>query len=92
MLCARLDLPLPATGEMEALRRDAEAFKASQRKGRDSRFKAEVLGGYLRTCAVTGYRLDTEQGTLAHAAHIHQHAKSGNDDPRNGLVLTPDAH
>lgn len=24
--------------------------------------------------------------------HIHQHAVSGNDDPRNGLALTPDAH
>jgi len=36
MLCARLGLPLPLTGEVEALRRDAEAFWASQRKGRSS--------------------------------------------------------
>ena len=92
MLCARLKLPLPNTGEIEALRRDAETFKASQRKGRDSRFKSEVLGAYHYTCALTGYRLDTEVSSLVQAAHIHQHAKSGNDDPRNGLALTPDAH
>ncbi len=92
MLCARLGLPVPKTGEIEALRQDAETFKASQRKGRDSRFKSEVLGGYHYPCALTGYRLDTEKGTLVQAAHIHQHARSGNDDPRNGLAPTPDAH
>lgn len=92
MFCARLGLPLPNTVEIEALRRDADGFKASQRKGRDSRFKSEVLGGYLYTCALTGYRLDTETSSIVQAAHIHQHAKSGNDDPRNGLALTPDAH
>lgn len=92
MLCARLGLPLPDTSEIESLRRDADAFKASQRKGRDSRFKSEVLGGYHYTCALTGYRLDTETSSLVQAAHIHQHARSGNDDPRNGLALTPDAH
>jgi putative restriction endonuclease len=92
MLCARLKLPLPDTREIESLRRDADTFKASQRKGRDSRFKSEVLGGYHYTCALTGYRLDTETSCLVQAAHIHQHARSGNDDPRNGLALTPDAH
>ena len=44
------------------------------------------------TCALTGYRLDTETTSIVQAAHIHQHAVSGNDDPRNGLALTPDAH
>lgn len=92
MLCARLGLPLPDTDEIEALRHDADEFKANHRKGRDSRFKSEVLGGYHYTCALTGYRLDTETSSLVQAAHIHQHAKSGNDDPRNGLALTPDAH
>jgi putative restriction endonuclease len=92
MLCARLGLPLPDTGEIEVFQRDADAFKASQRKGRDSRFKSEVLGGYHYTCALTGYRLDTETSSLVQAAHIHQHARSGNDDPRNGLALTPDSH
>ena len=72
-----------------AMHRDA--FKARQKKGRDSRFKSDVLGGYYFTCALTGYRLDTTRLPVQ-AAHIHQHAVSGNDDPRNGLALTPDAH
>ena len=29
---------------------------------------------------------------MVQACHIHDHAKSGNDDPANGLALTPDAH
>jgi putative restriction endonuclease len=92
MLCARLGLPVPRTAEIDALREQAEEFKARQKKGRDSRFKSDVLGGYYFTCALTGYRLDTESSSIVQAAHIHQHAVSGNDDPRNGLALTPDAH
>ena len=42
--------------------------------GRDSRFKSDVLGGYYFTCALTGYRLDTETTSIVQAAHIHQHA------------------
>lgn len=34
----------------------------------------------------------TEGGALVQAAHIEQHAHAGNDDPNNGLALTPDAH
>lgn len=41
---------------------------------------------------MTGYRLDTETTCIVQAAHIHQHAVSANDDPTNGLALTPDAH
>ena len=92
MLCARLGLPARKTEAIAALRADAAAFKASQKKGCDSRFKSDVLGGYYFTCALTGYRLDTEACSIVQAAHIHQHAVSGNDDPRNGLALTPDAH
>jgi putative restriction endonuclease len=92
MLCARLDLPVPDTAVIEAMKLDADEFKARQKKGRDSRFKSDVLGGYYFTCALTGYRLDTETTSIVQAAHIHQHAVSGNDDPRNGLALTPDAH
>lgn len=92
MLCERLRLPIPKTTEIEVLRQHADEFKASQKKGRDSRFKSDVLSGYYFTCALTGYRLDTEISSIVQAAHIHQHAVSGNDDPRNGLALTPDAH
>lgn len=92
MLCARLDLPVPNTEAIKAMKLDADEFKARQKKGRDSRFKSDVLGGYYFTCALTGYRLDTETTSIVQAAHIHQHSVSGNDDPRNGLALTPDAH
>lgn len=92
MLCARLGLPVPKTAEIAALRDQADEFKARQKKGRDSRFKSDVLSGYYFTCALTGYRLDTESTSIVQAAHIHQHAVSGNNDPRNGLALTPDAH
>jgi len=92
MLCARLGLPVPNTVEIAALRSQAAEFKANQKKGRDSRFKSDVLSAYYFTCALTGYRLDTETTSIVQAAHIHQHALSGNDDPENGLALTPDAH
>lgn len=92
MLCARLGLPVPRTDEIRALREQAVEYKARLRKGRDSRFKSDVLGGYYFTCALTGYRLDTDSTSIVQAAHIHQHADSGNDDPGNGLALTPDAH
>jgi putative restriction endonuclease len=92
MLCARLGLPVPDTAAIAALQQSAVEYKASQKKGRDSRFKSDVLGGYYFTCALTGYRLDTETTSIVQAAHIHQHAISGNDKPRNGLALTPDAH
>ena len=91
-LCERFRLPVPDTAEIAAFAQDREAYKASQKKGRDNRFKAEVGPGYKYTCALTGYCLQTTAGYMVHAAHIHQHAKSGNDDSRNGLALTPDAH
>jgi putative restriction endonuclease len=91
-LCERLRIPVPDTTEMADFAKDREAYKASRKKGRDNRFKAEVGSGYRYTCALTGYCLQTTTGYIVQAAHIHQHAKSGNDDPRNGLALTPDAH
>ena len=47
---------------------------------------------YRFTCALTGYSLNTTKENLVEAAHIHQHALSGDYDPRNGLAVTPDAH
>lgn len=41
----------------------------------------------------TGYSLTTTAGaTIVVAAHIDGFATSRNNDPRNGLALTPDAH
>ena len=92
VLFEQLGLPLPKTQEITILRENASEFKASQKKGRDSRFKTDVIFGYHFTCALTGYRLETDHTALVQACHIHEHAKSGNDDPRNGLALSPDAH
>ena len=91
-LCECLRLPVPDTAEMADFSRDRDAYKASQKKGRDNRLKAEVGPSYKYTCALTAYCLQTAAGYIVQAAHIHQHARSGNDDPRNGLALTPDAH
>ncbi len=91
-LCARLSLPEPTTSEIDAIRRSAETYQASKKKGRDVRFRSQVLLNYRFTCALTGYSLNTAKENMVEAAHIHQHAVSGNDDPRNGLALTPDAH
>lgn len=44
----------PKTEAITALRADAATFKTNQKKGRDSRFKSDVLGGYYFTCALTG--------------------------------------
>lgn len=91
-LCARFGLPLPDTSEMAEFAKDKEAFKASRKKGRAIGFRAEVGSGYRYICALTGRFLQCTTGYIVQACHIHQHAKSGNDDPRNGLALTPDAH
>jgi putative restriction endonuclease len=91
-LCARLQLPEPSTEEIATIRQSADAYKESVKKGRDSKFRSEVLLNYRFTCALTGYSLNTSKENLVEAAHIHQHAISGNDDPQNGIALTPDAH
>lgn len=91
-LYTHFGLPVPGSIELGVFQQDREAFKARQKKGRDSRFRSDVGNGYRYTCALTGYRLESTLGYLVQACHIHQHAKSGCDDPGNGLALTPDAH
>lgn len=91
-LCARLKLPEPTTDDIALIKQNANEYKKSLTQGRDSGFRTAVLSGYRFTCALTGYRLCTEKEHLVEAAHIHQHAESGDDDPQNGLALTPDAH
>jgi putative restriction endonuclease len=61
---------------------------------RSAAFRREVLGAYGYACAVTGTRLSlpSSGGDLVQAAHIHDWADSHDDNPRNGLPLTPDFH
>jgi putative restriction endonuclease len=72
---------------------DKEATAEATAKGRDARFRVQVVTQYIYTCALTGYTLTTAQGaTIVEAAHIADFATSRDNDPRNGLALTPDAH
>ena len=72
---------------------DKEAAAEATATGRDARFRVQVVTQYIYTCALTGYTLTTAQGaTIVEAAHIADFASSRDNDPRNGLALTPDAH
>lgn len=76
-----------------ALAEDPITYRLARESGRSARFKTQVVSGYQFTCVLTGYRLTTaEQASIVEAAHIHAHAKSRNNDPDNGLALTPTAH
>lgn len=60
---------------------------------RDARFRIQVVSSYLFTCALTGYSLTTvSSSSIVDAAHIHERRDSKNDDPRNGLALSKNAH
>lgn len=69
---------------------DAASYRAT---GRDARFRVQVVTQYFFTCALTGYQLTTNSGAaIVVAAHIDAFSRSRNNDPENGLALTPDAH
>jgi putative restriction endonuclease len=91
-LCASLKIPEPTTEAIATIKRNAAEYKKSLAKGRSARFRSDVLTGYRFTCALTGYRMNTDNEYLVEAAHIHKHSESGDNDPRNGLALTRDAH
>lgn len=79
--------------EAAAVAEDRATYRLAKETGRSARFKTQVVTGYQFTCALTGYRLTTvDQAGIVEAAHIHAHAKSRNNDPANGLALTPTAH
>jgi putative restriction endonuclease len=62
-------------------------------RGREGRFRIDVVMAYNYTCALTGYRLITlNAGTIVDACHIHPFAKSRNNDLNNGISLTKNAH
>lgn len=60
---------------------------------RDPAFRRVVLQAYDYRCAATGTRIILpDESVMVQAAHIEPFVVSGNDDPRNGLALTPDMH
>lgn len=60
---------------------------------RDAAFRRVVLQAYDYRCAATGWRIVMPDGSsLIEAAHIVPFSRSHNDDPRNGIALTPTYH
>ncbi len=60
---------------------------------RDPAFRRVVTEIYDFRCAASGLRLVLLDGAaMVEAAHIHPFCEAGDDDPRNGLALTPDMH
>lgn len=60
---------------------------------RSPAFRRVVTEIYDYRCAATGLRLVLPNGTaMVEAAHIRPFSDSRDDDPRNGLALTPDMH
>lgn len=91
-LYALLGIPTP-TDDQIAADTNFVAEDDPRRKGRDVRFRIEVVAAYSYTCALTGLRLTTiSAGAIVDAAHIHQFADSRNDNPRNGMALCKNAH
>lgn len=60
---------------------------------RDPAFRRVVTQIYDYRCAATGVRILLPSGeAMVEAAHIHPFSEAGDDDPRNGLALSPDMH
>jgi putative restriction endonuclease len=60
---------------------------------RDPAFRRVVTQVYDFRCAATGVRIVLPSGeSMVEAAHIHPFSAAGDDDPRNGLALTPNMH
>lgn len=60
---------------------------------RDPAFRRVVIEGYDYRCAATGVRVLLPSGeAMVEAAHIHPFSEAGDDDPRNGIALSPDMH
>lgn len=70
-------------------------YRAAPEHVRDAAFRRVVTSAYDYTCAVSGVRLTLPAGgtyQLVQAAHIHDWAVSHDDDPQNGIALSPNYH
>ncbi|MGP0068842.1 MAG: HNH endonuclease [Isosphaeraceae bacterium] len=91
-LCALLGIPVPDEEQVVSASLHQSPEDASQ-KGREARFRLQVVPSYNYACALTGYRILTVSSTsIIDAAHIHQFADSRNNDVRNGIALCKNAH
>lgn len=91
-LYGMLDMPVPTDDEITR-DLDLATIEQDKGKGRSARFRLQVVSAYQYTCALTGHRLMTiDAASLVEAAHIHRFSDSSNNDSRNGLALTRNAH
>lgn len=66
--------------------------QASYVPARDAAFRRLVLEAYDYRCAASGWRFTLDDWFLVEAAHIVPFSESYNDDPRNGIALSPIYH
>ncbi|MDF2446510.1 MAG: hypothetical protein K0S46_1746 [Moraxellaceae bacterium] len=79
--------------QIRGLTLSTEGVREQPRTIRDPAFRRVVTEIYDYRCAATGVRILLPDGrAMVEAAHILPHAISSDDDPRNGLALTPDMH
>jgi len=85
---------LNLTPNVPEVREDPREYRTRVQSGRNGRFRIEVVVlAYRHTCALTGYRMTTlDMESIVDAAHIHEFKDSRNNDPRNGLALSKNAH
>jgi putative restriction endonuclease len=90
-LATLVGLPVSDIGAIES--EAEEGPEEARKKGREARFRLQVVAAYNYTCALTRYRLTTlTAGSIVDAAHIHQFARARNNDPQNGLALCKNGH
>ena len=71
----------------------AVEFPKTSARVRSAAFRHVVLEAYDYRCAASGWRLVFPDGTsLVDAAHLIPFAESHDDNPRNGIALTPTYH
>jgi putative restriction endonuclease len=91
-LCALLGIQVPVEDQVVSASLHQSPEEASQ-KGREARFRLQIVPSYNYACALTGYRILTvSSSSIIDAAHIHQFADSRNNDVRNGIALCKNAH
>jgi putative restriction endonuclease len=85
---------LNITPNVPEIREDPREYRTRVQSGRNARFRIEVVVlAYRHTCALTGYRMTTlDMESIVDAAHIHEFKDSRNNDPRNGIALSKNAH
>lgn len=84
---AEIDIRQRAHGAREA------ASDYMTEPARSAAFRRVVTEAYDYRCAASGWRIILpDESLLVHAAHLIPFADSRNDDPRNGISLSPTFH